>query len=147
MEVLLLSDVVNVGLAGQIKKVTEGYARNFLFPRKLAIQATERDVAQFRARKQQEVVDEQVIGSRVAMLAQHIKNMAFVIKKKVHDNGRLYGAVGQDEVVALLAEKNIHVNRKQIEFDKAIRATGEYEVFVRLTSKLKPTLKLKVVAE
>ena len=147
MEVLLIKDVVNLGLAGQVRKVPDGYARNFLFPRKLAIVATPTDVERIKTQKKLEIVEEQILGSRVAMLAEHIKKTELVLKKRVHDNGKLYGAVGPDEIVDLLKAKNIQINRKQVEFPKAVRAIGEYEVIIRLTSKLKPTLTLRVVEE
>lgn len=144
MEVLLLKDVSNLGLAGQVKKVNEGYARNFLFPNKLAITATTADVERFKKQISKKEIDTQIAGSRVAMLSEQIKNLKLVLKKKSNENGKLYGAIGAEDVVELLEQKNIHVEKKQIEFPKAIRTTGEYEIIVRLTSKLKPNLTLKV---
>jgi large subunit ribosomal protein L9 len=145
MEVLLLQDVLNVGLAGQIKKVNEGYARNFLFPRKLARAANSHDLKNAKTLQVKTTIEKEIAGSRVAMLAEHIKNAHLTIKKKVHDDSKLYGAISPDEIVDLLSNKSIIVNRKQVEFPKAIKTTGEHEVVIRLTAKLKPVLKLKVV--
>lgn len=144
MEVLLLKDISNLGLAGQVKKVTEGYARNFLFPNKLAVVANAADVERFKKNIVQKEVDVQVAGSRVAILADQIKNITLILKKKSNDKGKLYGAVGPEDVLELLAQKHVNVEKKQVEFTKSIRTTGEYEVIIRLTSKLKPALKLKV---
>ena len=81
------------------------------------------------------------------MLAERIKTLKLTIKHKAHDNGKLYGSVGPDEVVVLLKEKEIIVNRKQIEIEKAIRTVGDHMVAVRLSSKLRPEFALKVLEE
>jgi large subunit ribosomal protein L9 len=147
MEVLLIKDVEAVGLAGQVVKVSEGYARNFLFPRKLAKVAGTIEVTTFRQKVERESLDATMLKSRVAMLANQIQNLHLSIKEKANEQGKLYGAVGPDEIVELLKDKGIQINRKQVEFSKAIRTTGEYEVIVKLTSKFKPSFSLKVVAK
>ncbi len=148
MKVYMIKDVENVGMAGQVIKVTDGYAKNFLLPRKLAKMVDANAEAFFKEKEKKGTVEKKALGSKVAMLAEHIKNMHLVIKERVHDNGKLYGSVGADEIVALLKkEKNITVNRKQIEFPKAVKTVGEHKVAVKLTSKLKPEFTLKVVAQ
>lgn len=147
MEVLLLKDVPSLGLAGQVKKVSEGYARNFLFPKKLASVASSHDVERVKRHVEQYSIEQQIAGSRVAILAEQMKNLIIVLKKKSNDKGKLYGAVGPEDVVELLSKKNINIEKKQVEFTKAVRSTGDYDVIVRLTSKLKPTVKLRVEAE
>lgn len=147
MEVLLLKDVETIGLAGQVVKVSEGYARNFLFPRKLAKVAGENEVVSFRQKIERESLDAATLKSRIAMLAHQIANMHITIKEKINDQGKLYGAVGADEVVGLLKEKGIQINRKQVEFSKAIRSVGEYSVTIKLSAKLKPAFSLKVAAK
>lgn len=145
MKVYMLKDVEKVGMAGQIVKVSDGYALNFLIPRKLAKKVAKGEEAFFQKQVIKAKMDNQVLNSKVAMLAERIKNMHLVIKERVHDNGKLYGAVGADEVVELLKEKEVTVNKKQIEFKKAVRSVGEHKVSVKLTAKLKPELTLKVV--
>ena len=80
------------------------------------------------------------------MVAERIKSMHVSIKERVHDDGKLYGAVSADEIVDLLKAKDISINRKQVEFDKSIKAIGEHKVTIRLSSKLKPQLTVKVEA-
>ncbi|MCK4265135.1 50S ribosomal protein L9 [Candidatus Babeliales bacterium] len=145
MEVLLLKDVPSLGFAGQVKKVSEGYARNFLFPQKIAIFATKQDIENFKKAVKRSEVDTSIAGSRVAALASQIKNIHLVLKKKAHDEDKLYGSVSTEEVANLLKEKGIQINKKQIEFNKTVRTTGEHKVFIKLTSKVKPELILKVV--
>jgi large subunit ribosomal protein L9 len=143
----MLQDVEKVGMAGQVVKVSDGYATNFLIPRKLAKKVCENDEKFFSKRVVKAKLDAQVLNSKVAMLAERIKNMHLVVKERVHDDGKLYGAVGADEIVELLKQKDITINRKQVEFKKSIRTVGEHKVAIKLSSKFKPELMLKVVAK
>lgn len=147
MDVLLLKDIANLGLAGQVIKVKEGYARNFLLPRKLAKAASSVDVTSFQDKLKREKIDASILGNRIAMLAHQLKSMHLTLKEKVNDQGKLYGAVGADEVAALLQDKGITVNKRQIEFSKAVRSVGDYTVLIKLSSQVKPSLHLKVVAK
>ena len=147
MRVFMLKDVEKVGMAGQVINVKEGYARNFLFPRKLAISAEGQSKEFFEKRIAKQKVATQVLSSKAAMLAERIKSLHLTLKERTHDDGKLYGAVGSDEVVALLKEKGININKKQIEFEKSVKAVGEHKVTVKISSKLKPQLTLKVVGK
>lgn len=146
MEVLLLKDIKSLGLAGQVKKVSEGYARNYLFPRKLAKVANAAEVVRFQSTVKKMEVDVATAGSRLANLAHQIKNLHITIAKKIHDDNKLYGAVNAEEIVEALKNKGITTNKKQIEFSKTIRTAGEHSVIIKLSSKVKPELTLKVVA-
>ena len=146
MHVYMLKDVENVGMAGMIISVSDGYASNFLFPRKLAVEVTDKNKVFFAQKKQKEAVVAEVINSKIGMLAERIKTMHLNIKERVHE-GKLYGAISADEIVALLKGKDIAINRKQVEFEKSIKTVGEHKVTIRLTSKFKPQLTLKVEAK
>lgn len=146
MKVYMLKDVEKVGMAGQVVKVSDGYASNFLIPRKLAKKVDAGNEAFFKNREVKVKLDAQVFNSKIAMLAERIKNMHLQIKERVHDDGKLYGAVGADEIVELLKKKDVNINRKQVEFKKSIKSVGEHKVAIKLSSKLKPELTLKVVA-
>jgi len=146
MKVYMLKDVEKVGMAGQVVKVSDGYATNFLIPRKLAKKVTENEKAFFGKMEVKVNLNTQALSSKVAMLSERIKNMHLVVKERVHDDGKLYGAVGADEIVELLKKKDININRKQIEFKKAVRSIGEHKVIIKLSSKLKPELTLKVLS-
>ena len=147
MNVFMIKDVEKVGMAGQVVSVSDGYAANFLFPRKLATLVTKGNAMQLTAKVQKEQVDAQVLNSKIGMVAERIKALQLTIKERVHDDGKLYGSVGADEIVELLRAKDIVVNRKQIEFDKTVKAVGEHKITIRLSAKLKPQLSLKVVAK
>ncbi len=147
MKVYVLKDIENVGMAGTIINVSDGYATNFLFPKKLAIKVTADNIKNLKVKVDAVKQKTEVVNSKVAMLAEHIKNLNIVIKEKTHDDGKLYGSVGADEIVELLKQKDISINRKQVEFDKSIKAIGDHRVTIRLSSKLKPQLNVKVVGE
>lgn len=146
MKVFMLKDVEKVGMAGTMVNVSDGFASNFLFPRKLAIEVTPANEKKFVVKVQKKEAQTQVVNTKIGMLAERIKEMVLTIKEKTHDDGKLYGSVGAEEVVAMLKEKDISVDRKQIEFAKSIKAVGEHKVTIKLSSKLKPQLTLKVVA-
>ncbi|MFA6527513.1 MAG: 50S ribosomal protein L9 [Candidatus Babeliales bacterium] len=146
MHIYLLKDVEKVGMKGSVVKVAEGFAENFLIPRKLGIKVSENELAFYQNKKVKEQVTSEVINSKVAMLAERIKGLHLTVKERAHDDGKLYGSVGADELVELLKKNDIQVNRKQVEFDKAIRKVGDHKVTIKLSTKLKPQLTLKVLA-
>jgi large subunit ribosomal protein L9 len=147
MRVYLLKDVEKVGMAGQIIKVTDGYASNFLIPRKIAIKVTNENATFFSSKIKKIEVEKKVLSSKTAMLAEKIKDVHLVIKRRAHNEGKLYGAISAEDIIELLKEKGIVVNKKQVDFPKAVRTIGEYKIVIKLSSKLKPEFTLKVVAQ
>ncbi len=147
MKVYMIKDVENIGLAGEILKVAEGYAVNFLIPKKLAVKVTPANEAFYEKNKRELVKREEVISSKTSMMAEKIKGLQLVIKRKMHDDGKLYGAVSSTEIVELMAENGVAVSKSQIEFDKNIKEKGTFEFTVKLTSKIKPKATLKVIAD
>ncbi len=147
MKVFLLKDIQNVGVANEIVKVTEGYAVNFLFPKKMAIKITSENEA-FYSQKVKIVENrKEVISSKTSILAEKIKGLRLTLKKKVHNDGKLYAAVNPAEIVDLLATEGVSISKSQVKIDKSIKERGTFSVIVKLTSSLQPQLQLKVVAE
>ena len=151
MKVFLTKNVEKIGLAGEILKVADGFAQNFLFPRKLAVQVTAENESFYTAKIKKVEQRKEVIASSTSMLAERIKSISITIKEeKIHDDGKLYAAVSPQEIVdalALIPDK-VSIRKSQVEFDKPIKAKGTYEnmVTITLSSTLKPKLKqLKVV--
>ncbi len=147
MQVYMLKDVEKVGMAGQVIKVSDGYASNFLIPRKLALKVTSENLDFFKNKVRKIEVNKKILTSKAAMLAEKIKNMHLTIKERSHNDGKLYGAIGADEIVMLLKDKGVSINKKQVEFTKSVRTTGEHKIVIRLSSKLKPELIIKVVGQ
>jgi large subunit ribosomal protein L9 len=147
MRVYLLKNVERVGFAGEILKVADGFAQNYLFPNKLAVQITDNNEKFYSGKIKQVENKKEALATATSMRAEDIKSTNLVLKRKTHDNGRLYASVAPSEVVDLLAEKNIAVSKSQVHFDKAIKTTGTYDIIIKLSSRLQPVVKLKVVSE
>jgi large subunit ribosomal protein L9 len=146
MRVFLLKDVERIGMAGEIIKTSEGYARNYLIPRKLAVEVTAHNEAQFVNRVKTIEHRKEVVATKTSMLAEKIKSLELVLKRKMHDGNQLYGSVSSHEIMELLAEKGVSVAKNQLLYD-TIKTKGTYPITVKLSSKLQPKLTLKVVPE
>jgi len=146
MKVFLLQDVVKVGLKHEIIKVSDGYATNFLFPKKLAVEVTSANEKLYATKARQVENRAAIIESTSSLLGDQISQLTLKLKKKMHDDDKLYAAVSQNEIVDLLKENNIAVSKSQVIFDKAIKAKGTFEVTIKLSSKIQPKFKLQVVA-
>jgi large subunit ribosomal protein L9 len=153
MKVFILKDVEKVGVAGEIIKVSDGYAINFLFPRGLAVEVTAANEKGFEKRKKTVEKREEVIASKTSLLAEKVKSLKVVIATKAHDadkavaQAKLYGSIGAAEVADALAEQGVVVAKNQIIFEKAIKTTGSHPVTIKLSNSLQPKFILKVVAE
>lgn len=147
MKVFLLQDVQNVGCAGELIKVAEGYALNFLIPKKLAVKITPANEAFYKQNIKVVEHRKEVISSKTSMIAEKIKTLTLVLKKKMHDDGKLYGSINAVEIADELAKEGISVGKSQVHFTKAIKEKGTFEVTIKLTSQLQPNVIVKVVAE
>lgn len=147
MKVFLLQDVENVGMAQEIVSVSSGYAQNYLLPRKLAVVVTEDNEASFVKRAKTIEKRQEVIATKTSMLAERIKSLSLTLKRKVHDDGKLYGSINPSEIVDLLAVQGISVSKNQVNIDKSIKTKGAHEVTIKLSSRLQPKVSLNVVPE
>ncbi len=145
MKVVMLQDVENIGMVGQVLNVSDGYAANYLLPRKLAKQVTAKSEKFYAERSKKIEVAVQAVASKMGMLAERIKNLHLTLKKRQHDDGKLYGSVSADEVVDLLKGKDITINKKQVVFIKSIKNVGEHKVAIKLSAKIQPHATVKVV--
>lgn len=146
MKVYLLKDVEKIGMAGEIVKVSDGYAANFLLPRKWGVQITPENESLYQAKRAQVEKREEVIATKSSMLAERIKALEVVVKRKLHDGDQLYGSVSPQEIVDALSEKGVSVAKNQVTFDKSIKTKGTHTVKIKLSSKLQPEIRVKVVS-
>jgi large subunit ribosomal protein L9 len=149
MQVILLKDVKGLGKAGQMVKASDGYARNFLFPKKLAMEATDANIALLEKQKKQ-------IEAQRAMDIQVAEEMRGKIESakplklvsKAGDNGKLFGAItAQDIADAFKKEYLVEIDKKKIVLDSPIKNLGPAEVMVKLYQDITAKLKLEVVQE
>ena len=145
MNVFLLKDIVQVGLKNEIIKVSDGYAANFLFPKKLAVEVTPANEKLYAAKARTVQNRAAIIESTSSVLGDQIAHLNLKLKKKM-DGDKLYAAIGQNEIVDLLKEHNVSISKSQVIFDKAIKSKGTFEVTIKLSSKIQPKFTLQVTA-
>lgn len=145
MKVVLTRDVKDIGTAGQVRDVSDGYARNYLFPRKLAVPATAAALKQVEAREQAAAKREAREEEQARALAQRLRDLPVRIFPKVGEQGRLYGSVtSADLAEALEKQLGRAVDRRKIDLHEPIRQLGEYEVPFRISRTVAVTLKVSV---
>lgn len=147
MKVLLIKDVYNLGRAGEVKKVADGYARNFLLPQKLAVMATGGAVKQVEKIKAAAAKQRELLNAELSELSGQIDGLELSFTAKVGETGRLYGSITQQMIVDAINEKiHVNVDRHQVE-SQPLREVGDHIVKVRLTYDLIPEVKVTVMGE
>ncbi len=145
MKVYLLQSITKVGIAGEIISVSEGYAQNFLFPRKLALKVTDGNKEFFEKKAKTVEHRKEIIETETSMLSERIKDVVIILKKKLHDDNRLYASINPIDIVEALAMQQIKISKSQVVFDKSIKMAGSHQVTIKLSAKLQPQIMVKVV--
>jgi len=147
MKVLLLKDVYKLGRAGDVKKVADGYGRNFLLPQKLAVLATVGALKQTGKIRSQAEIRRTELNSELKGLADQINGVTVVFAAKAGETGKLYGSITTQDVATAIQEKTrFEVKKQQIDM-QPIRNLGEFTAHVRLTMDLVPEVKIIVHRE
>jgi large subunit ribosomal protein L9 len=147
MKVLLVKDVYKLGRAGDIKKVADGYGRNFLIPQGLAVLATAGALKQVERIRSQAEIRRTEQNSELKDLASHINGVTLVFAAKAGETGKLYGSItNQDVAIAIQEKTRYEVKKQQIDM-QPIRTLGEFTAHVRLTMDLVPEVKIIVHRE
>ena len=148
MKIVLLEDIANVGRAGEVKEVADGYGRNFLLPKKLALLATPSALKAAEAQLQKEKEKEQRFAAEITKLAQQLEGLLITFKEKASSEDRLYGSVRDSDVARELSQlTGQDIAKEKIELEEPIRQLGEYEVTVRFSQDLAPKIKVIVTRE
>jgi large subunit ribosomal protein L9 len=147
MQVILLEDIPSLGKMGDLVKVSDGYGRNFLLPKKKALFATEKNLKALRHEKA--LVQQRLskIKKDAAKIAQAIENLSCTFAKNVGESGKLFGAVTSMDIDAYLKENGIEVDRKKILLDEPIKSLGMHTVAIKLQPEVTAHLKVWVVQE
>ena len=147
MEVILREHVDNLGRRGEVVKVADGYARNYLLPRKLALLATEgnkkqieRERVKFDAREAEEQKVAQAMADRIA-------NVEVEVARKVGETDVLYGSVTSSDIADALAKKGFEVDRRKLVLQEPIKKLGEVTIPVKLHREVTANVKVRVIAE
>lgn len=147
MKVLLIKDVYKLGRAGDVKKVADGYGRNFLLPQGLAVLASSGALKQIEKIKSQAEIRRSAQNNELKGVADQVKDVTLIFPVKAGETGKLYGSITTGDIAAALTEKiRFEIKRQQVD-TQPIRALGEFTAHVRLTMDLVPEIKIIVHRE
>ncbi|TJX67699.1 50S ribosomal protein L9 [Soehngenia saccharolytica] len=147
MKVILLQDVKGLGKAGDLVNSKDGYARNFLFPKNLAIEANEENLKKWEERKKEEAKKIQQEIEAANELKEKLENLTVTLKVKTGSQGRLFGSITALDVANNLKEQyGIDIDKRKIELKENIKSLGNFEAEVKLYQDITAKLKINVVA-
>jgi large subunit ribosomal protein L9 len=132
MEVILREDVEKVGTRGAVVKVADGYARNFLLPKRLAVAATDSNKKIVEQEREAYLRREAKVKSDAESLAQLMQNVTVTLRHRVGENNHLFGSVTAKDIAEALEAQKFNIERRKIHLDEPIRTVGEHKVPVRL---------------
>ena len=147
MEVILREDVEKLGTRGQLVKVTSGYARNYLLPKKLAVPATESNKKIVEQERQGHLRREAKEVSDAGDLAKMMADVSVTISQKAGENDQLFGSVTVKDIVEALEKQGYTIDRRKVALDEPIRTLGEYKVTLRLHREVPAEITVRVVKE
>ncbi|MCR3920935.1 MAG: 50S ribosomal protein L9 [Firmicutes bacterium] len=147
MKVILLQDVKNFGTKGEVKEVAEGYARNFLFPRELAVEATGGHLKQLHKQEKLQADKKAKVLQEAQKKAAKLEGMTVEIAMRVGENGRLFGSVTTADLALALKKKGVTVDKRKIDLSEPIKSVGTYPFRVKLHPDVDANLALIVTSE
>ena len=147
MKVILLKDVEGTGRKGDVKNVSDGYARNFLFAKKLAKPATKLALEELEKEKELEAKKAELELQQTQQTVSQIDGLEIEITAKADETGKLYGAINEVKLSAIFKEKGFDVKKNQIKIPQPIKAVGEYPVIILFDHGLEADIKIIVSEE
>jgi len=147
VKVILLDDVNKLGRRGDVRDVSDGYARNFLIPKKLALGATQGNLQNLDHIKKQQSAKADRIKSDAEALRDRIEALTFEERRQASEEGKLFGSVTSQNVVEFLEQHRITVERRRVHLEEAIKTLGESTVSIRIHPDVVAQLKVNVVRE
>jgi large subunit ribosomal protein L9 len=147
MEVILKEDVANLGHRGDVVKVADGYGRNFLLPRKLALQATETNKAVIEQMKAAAARRSATEKAQAEELVAKLQTVALSFTRKSGENGQLFGSVTSADIASELAAKGFEVDRRKVQLSDPLKSLGDYTVAIKLHREVTAHIKVQVAAD
>ncbi|WP_027308686.1 50S ribosomal protein L9 [Caloramator sp. ALD01] len=146
MKVILKADIKGVGKKDEVINVSDGYARNFLFPKKLAVEATEGNLRVLEEQKAKEAEKKKEEIKAAQELAKKLSTLTVEVAVKVGDNGKIFGSVTSKDIAdALKKQHNIDIDKKKIDLPEAIKIAGVYTVDVKVYPEVTGKLKVSIL--
>ena len=148
MKVILLDNIKGVGKKDEIINASDGYARNFLFPKKLAVEANNENMSKLKAKKQSEQYKKDVNKENAEKIAKKLDDITLTIKVKVGENGKIFGGVTSKEISEELKKQyKIDIDKKKIILNENIKNLGSFDISMKLFEGVTGKLKVKVISE
>ena len=147
MKVVLREDVKGLGIKGDIKEVANGYARNFLLPKKLAWPEAAVNLEAIKKAQERSLARKEKGKKEVEALAEKIKKLSVTIAMKAGEDDKLYGAVSEDHIAAALKAQGVAIDKTKIEIGEHLKLLGVYNVPIKLSAEVTIPLKVWVVKE
>ena len=148
MKVILLEDVKSLGKKGTIVNVSDGYARNYLFPKKLAIEATKENLGKLESKNEANKFKKQNEKNDAIEVANKLKELVLTIKVKAGENGKIFGGVTSKEISENLKEQyKIEIDKKKIEVKETIKNIGRFTINIKLYEGVNAKLTVNIIAE
>jgi large subunit ribosomal protein L9 len=147
MKVILLDDVTKVGRRGEVRDVSDGYARNFLIPKRLALSATAGNLKNLEHIKKQQDAKADRVKADAESLRARIEALGYEERRQASEEGKLFGSVTAQDIADFLGTRGIKMDRKRITLDEPIKGLGEFSVSMRLHPEVTAQLKVTVARE
>ncbi len=147
IEVLLMDQVEGLGIEGDVVKVADGYARNYLLPKGIATEVTEGKKRQIEKKRMERLATLEKEKSAAEELAKKIEGIECTISAKVGENGTMFGSVGIPQILEKLAEQNLELDRSKIALAAPLHELGVFDVAIKLHPEVTGTLKVWIVED
>jgi large subunit ribosomal protein L9 len=147
MKVILTENIAALGEIGQIVNVAPGYARNFLLPKGVALEATGKHVRELEHKKRVLAQKREKVRQEMLSLAEKLNRVRIVMRRKVSEEDKLYGSVSASDVAAALAEQGYDIQRKDLLLEQPVKQIGEFTIPVRVDAQISANIKLVVEKE
>lgn len=145
MEVILKQDVEKLGKAGNVIKVKEGFARNFLIPNNLAVPVTSGNLKRLEQEKEKKLAEKEKSRREAEELKKRLENLSLTIPALAQEEDKLYGSISAQEIVSALKEEGITLDKESLVLEEPIKQLGIYEVGLNLAEEVKAKVKIWIV--
>lgn len=146
MKVILLEDVKSVGKKGELVNASDGYAKNFLFPKKLAVEATKSNLNDFELKQKAEAKRKKEELEQAQNMAKELENKTVTVKVKTGENGKLFGSVTNKEVAEeIVKQTGLNIDKKKVSIGDPIKMVGERTAVIKLHPKVSAEITIKIV--
>ena len=147
MEIILRQDVDDLGLEGDVVNVAKGYARNYLIPKGIGLEASLQNMKVLEMQRKKIEVNRLRAKEEAVKLKDKIEGMDVTFSKKAGEEGKLYGSVTSMDIVSALEKQDVVIDRKKIVLEKPIKTLGEFEATIKIYPEVKGSLKVVVISK